>query len=69
MVHHGLHINFCKSGLSFEYSRCNDKSSVFIQPVYNCEPVHMCIVVLTNKVIYVTVVGLRHMHAGCVYKL
>ena len=36
---------------------CNDKSLVFPPPVYNCKHLHLCIVALTNKVIYDDVIS------------
>ena len=32
----------------------------------NCKHAHMCIVVLTNKVIYANVISHAHRHASCV---
>ena len=36
---------------------CNDKALVFPPLIYNCEHVHICIFVLTIKVIYANIIS------------
>ena len=42
---------------------CNDKEFGVPPPIYNCEHVHMCIAVLTKKVIYANIIN--HAHRQC----
>ena len=42
----------------------NDKSSVFSRRQYNCMHVHMCIIILNNKVIYDNEISLSHRQAS-----
>ena len=47
----------------------NYESSVVPPLAYNCKHVHMYIVVLTPKVIYVNIINHAYRHTVCVYNL
>ena len=48
---------------------CKEMSLVFPPLIYNCKQLHMCIIVLTNKVIYGNVIHHSQRHTSCVHNL